>query len=215
LVKTHIVVNLPIKPGEEWHVNQGMNSELWSHMSSSAFCYDLGLNAGPDATVFAPVYCVKKGKVIEYKDDDDSAPREGNRIILKIDKTRAFGYLHLKKGSLNMDIQGGTPVDPNEVPDSGDEYNTFAENVAPVLDFAALVGKTGPNAKHLHCDRRFEIGNYVGNNSHTTPLAFRNYKVYNNNTGYMGSCRCWVSSAAILFWTLDSLGDFLFPKLSP
>jgi hypothetical protein len=70
-------------------------------MSSSAFCYDLGLNAGPDATVSAPVYCVKKGKVIEYKDDDDSAPREGNRVILKIDKTRAFGYLHLKKGSTN------------------------------------------------------------------------------------------------------------------
>lgn len=92
LVKTHIVVNLPIKPGEEWHVNQGMNSELWSHMSSSAFCYDLGLNAGPDATVSAPVYCVKKGKVIEYKGDDDSASREGNRVILKIDKTRGQAF---------------------------------------------------------------------------------------------------------------------------
>jgi Concanavalin A-like lectin/glucanases superfamily len=187
LVNTHIVVNLPFKAGEEWHVNYGMNTELSSHMGDSAFCYDLGIKIGtgeyPNGTANAPVFCARKGKVIRYLKNDASAPREKNRVTLKISKTRAFGYLHLAKNSLNANITGGNLQDPDGAPNSGDEYFDIPEANAPELDLGAPVGKIGPNALHLHCGGISEIGDLVLSLHITTPLAFRNYKVYNTYTG--------------------------------
>jgi Concanavalin A-like lectin/glucanases superfamily len=176
LVNTHIVVDLPFKAGEEHNVSQGMNSAINSHMGSSAFCYDL---CGP---AYHPVLIVKKGIVIGYRQDNDSAPREGNRITLKISKTRAFGYLHLAKNSLNPNVSGGSWTDPDGVPNTGDEYIAIPEASAPQLNVGEPAGKIGPNALHLHCGGLSEIGNLVLSLHITTPLAFRNYKVYDSYT---------------------------------
>jgi hypothetical protein len=175
LVNTHIVVDLPFKAGEQHKVNQGMNSAINSHMGSSAFCYDLAGAAN------SPVLIVKKGIVIAYRKDDESAPRERNRITLKISKTRAFGYLHLAKNSLNPNISGGTWIDP-DVSNTGDEYIAIPEASAPQLDVGDPAGNIGPNALHLHCGGISEIGNLVLSLHITTPLAFRNYQVYDSYT---------------------------------
>lgn len=176
----HVVVPLPFKAGEVWRASQGMNSELGSHSGASAFCYDLILDKG--GTGNTPVFACVTGKVIAYRKDDDSTPREGNRVKIKYIADRVVSYLHLAKNSLNEVIKGGTLDTGDDAVDPKDDQFIFTDKDAPELKAGDFVGKVGPHAKHLHFGARGSIGPYVQDQAPTIPLAFRDFDLFDPQT---------------------------------